>query len=95
VKLYLKGDKDFCSIALDRKLTLIGRIKVPDNDARSVAVPIVPKRIGEIEVEVSSILQVKINNVYMNIAGDAVRRKVFVVVGLNKDLNHRYSNVLM
>ena len=85
MKLYLKGDKDFCSIAVDRKLGLIGLTKVPANDARSVAVPIVPKKIGEIEVEVSSILQVKVDNGYMNIAGDAVRRKIFVVVGLNKD----------
>lgn len=58
---------------------------MPANDARSVAVPIVPKRIGEIQVEVSSILQVKIDNAYMNIAGDAVQRKIFVVVGLNRD----------
>ena len=87
MKLYLKGDKDFCSIAVDRKLGLIGLTKVPANDARSVAVPIVPKKIGEIEVEVSSILQVKVDNGYMNIAGDAVRRKIFVVVGLNKDYN--------
>jgi len=62
---------------------------VPANDARSVAVPIVPKRIGEIEVEVSSILQMKIDNSYMNIAGDAVKRRIFVVVGLNKDLIKR------
>ena len=59
-------------------------MKVPANDARSVAVPIVPKRIGEIEVEVSSILQVNIDNAFMNIAGDAVKRKIFVVVGLSK-----------
>lgn len=62
---------------------------MPANDARSVAVPIVPKRIGEIEVEVSSILQMKIDNSYMNIAGDAVKRRIFVVVGLNKDLIKR------
>ena len=82
MKLYLKGDKDFCSIAVDRKRGLIGLTKVPAHDARSVAVPIVPKRIGEIEVEVTSILQAKFDNVYMNIAGDAVRRKLFVVVSL-------------
>ena len=89
VKLYLKGDKDFCSIAVDGKLGLIGLFKVPGNDARSVAVPIVPKRIGEIEVEVSSILQVNLDNAYMNVAGDAVKRRIFVAVGVNKDLNHR------
>ena len=89
MKLYLKGDKDFCSIAVDRKLGLIGLVIVPANDARSVAVPIVPKRIGEIEIEVSSILQVKLDNIFMNVAGDAVKRKIFVVVGVTKDLNHR------
>lgn len=46
-----------------------------------MAVPIVPKRIGEIQVEVSSILQVKIDGAYMNSAGDALRKKLLVVVG--------------
>ena len=81
-KIYLRGDKDFCSIATDRKLALIGLVIVPANDARSVAVPIVPKRIGEIQIEVTSILQVKIDRSYMNSAGDAVRRKLLVVVGV-------------
>ena len=79
-KLYIKGDKHFCSIAADDKLALIGKVDIPANDARSVAVPIVPKRIGEIEVQVSSILQIKIGNSYMNSAGDAVIRKLLVVV---------------
>ena len=52
-------DKDFCSIAVDHELGLIGRTKVPGSDARSVAVLIIPKRTEEIEVKVSSILQVK------------------------------------
>ena len=79
-KLYLKGNQDFCSIAADRKLALIGTVNVPPNDARSVAVPIVPKRIGEIQIEVSSILQVKIDRSYMNSAGDALRKTLLVVV---------------
>ena len=52
-------DKDFFSIAVDHKLALIGRTKVPGSDVRSVAVPIIPKKIKEIEVKVSSFLQVK------------------------------------
>lgn len=84
VKIYLKGNRDFCSIAADRKLALIGIVKVPPNDARSVAVPIVPKRIGEIQIKVSSILQIKIDGSYMNSAGDAVERKLLVVVGTLK-----------
>ena len=79
-KLYIKGDKHFCSIAADNKLALIGVVNIPANDARSVAVPIVPKRIGEIKLEVSSILQIKIGNSYMNSAGDAVIRTLLVVV---------------
>ena len=79
-KLYLRGDKDFCSIAADGKTASIGVMKVPPRDARSVAVPIVPKRIGEIQIEVSSILQVKVGNSYMNSAGDALRRRLLVVV---------------
>ncbi|KAL9988942.1 hypothetical protein ACROYT_G003438 [Oculina patagonica] len=87
-KIYLRGDKDFCSIATDRKLALIGLVNVPANDARSVAVPIVPKRIGEIQVEVSSILQVKIDGAYMNSAGDALRKKLLVVP---EGVEHRKS----
>ena len=65
---------------------------VPANDARSVAVPIVPKRIGEIEIEVSSILQVKIDGAYMNSAGDAVRRQLLVVVRVITNLaRHTYG----
>ena len=79
-KLYIKGDKHFCSIAADDKLALIGKVDIPANDARSVAVPIVPKRIGEIQVQVSSILQIKIGNSYLNSAGDAVIRTLLVVV---------------
>lgn len=87
-KLYLKGDKDFCSIASDGTLQVIGVVRVPPNDARSVAVPIVPKRIGEIELEVSSILQVKFGLSYRNVAGDAVKRKLLVVVCVLKFLNY-------
>ena len=79
-KLYIKGDKQFCSIAANDKLALIGKVDIPANDARSVAVPIVPKRIGEIQVQVSSILQIKVGNSYMNSAGDAVTRTLLVVV---------------
>ena len=80
VKLYLKGDKDFCSTAADGKYAVIGIVRVPPNDARSVAVPIVPKRIGEIFLEVSSIFQVKDHGSYVNSAGDTVIRKLLVVV---------------
>ena len=79
-KLYLKGKKHFCSIATDDKLALIGVVNIPANDARSVAVPIVPKKIGGIRVQVSSILQIKIGNSYMNAAGDAVTKTLFVLV---------------
>ena len=79
-KLYLKGKKHFCSIAADDKLALIGVVNIPANDARSVAVPIVPKKIGDIGVQVSSILQIKIGNSYMNSAADAVTKTLFVLV---------------
>ena len=52
-----------------------------------MAVPIVPKRVGEIEIEVTSILQVKIGGSYLNSAGDAVRRKLLVVVGICEFFN--------
>ena len=79
-KLYIKGDKHFCSITADDKLALIGVVNLPANDSRSVAVPIIPKKIGWIRVQVSSILQIKIGNSYMNYAGDAVTKTLFVLV---------------
>lgn len=79
-RLYIRGHKDFCSIAADRKLAFIGVVDVPSNDARSVAVPIVPKRIGEIEIEVSAILQMNFGGSYLNSGGDAVKRKLLIVV---------------
>ena len=50
-----------------------------------MAVPIVPKRIGEIQIEVLVILKVKIDGAYMNSAADAVKRKLLVVVGVIKN----------
>ena len=79
-KLYIKGDKHLCSIASDGKLALIGMVNIPANESRSVAVPIVPKKIGEIRVQVSSILQIKIGSSYLNAGADAVRRTLLVVV---------------
>ena len=46
-----------------------------------MAVPIVPKRIGEIQIEVLVILKVKVEGAFMNSAADAVKRKLLVVVG--------------
>ena len=79
-KLYIKDDKDFCSIAANGKLSLIGVVNVPANDTRSVAVPIVPRKIGEIQIEVSSILQIKFGNSYMNSHGDTVKKTLLVLV---------------
>ena len=81
-KIYLKGDNEFCSFAADKKLGLIGTVTVPPNDARSVAVPIFPKIIGEVEIKVSSIFQLKFGdlNVYVNGAGDSVTRRLLVEV---------------
>lgn len=44
--------------------------------------PIVPKRIGEISIEVSVILAGDVGGAMMNQAGDSVRRKLYVVVGI-------------
>lgn len=81
VKLYLKGDKDFCSIASDNKYTLIGIINVPPNDAGSVTVPIIPKIVGEVNVEVMAIGTIP--RIGAASAGtDAVRKRLLVVVSL-------------
>ena len=61
---------------MDDQLALIGRVDIPPNDASSVAVPIVPKRTGEVEVEVASVVQ---SRQWQNTA-DSVIRKLFVVV---------------
>lgn len=81
VKLYLKGDKDFCSIASDNKYEFIGIINVPANDAGSVTVPIIPKIVGEVNVEVMAIGTIP------GLGGatggmDAVRKPLLVVVSL-------------
>lgn len=78
VKLYLKGDRDFCSIASDNKYASIGIINVPPHDAGSVTVPIIPKIVGEVNVEVMAI-----GTIRGATAGvDAVRKPLFVVVSL-------------
>ena len=73
--IYIRGGEGFCSIAMDDQLALIGKVDIPPNDARSVAVPIVPKRTGEVEVEVASVVQSQWRNI-----ADSVIRKLFVVV---------------
>lgn len=80
--MYLRGDQDFCSIAQNRELSSIGNVRVPPRDARSVAVPIVPKRVGETEIEVSLIVQIKHGGSFRNAAGDIVIKKLLVVVSI-------------
>ena len=55
-------------------------VNVPVNDARSVAVSIVPKKIGEIQIEVSSILLIKFRNGYIYGAADTVKKTLLVLV---------------
>ncbi|PFX26602.1 cobra venom factor-like [Stylophora pistillata] len=80
-KVYLRGNKDFCSTAADDSLVLIGILYLQPNDAKSVAVPIIPKTAREIEIEVSSILEVKKEGeVFWDTRGvDVVQRKLLVV----------------
>ena len=80
VKLYLKGDKDFCSIASDNKYASIGTINVPPNDAGSVTVPIIPKIVGEVNVEVMAIGTIP--GISAPGGMDAVRKRLLVVVSL-------------
>ena len=47
-----------------------------------MAVPIVPKRVGETEIEVSLIVQIKHGGSFRNAAGDIVIKKLLVVVGI-------------
>lgn len=82
-KIYLKGSDDFCSFAGNDKHALIGVVIIPPNAARSVTVPVLPKRTGEVEVEVSAIFQLEVfTNTYINVGGDTVRRKIFVEVSV-------------
>lgn len=81
VKLYLKGDKDFCSIASDNKYEFIGIINVPANDVGSVTVPIIPKIVGEVNVEVMAIGTIP-GSVGATAGMDAVRKPLLVVVSL-------------
>lgn len=79
-KLYIIGDKDHCSIAAEGKSAFIGSVDLKPNEAKSVAAPIVPKRIGEIPIQVNAVLQIKVNDNYLNSFGDSVKRKLLVVV---------------
>ena len=77
-KLYLKGDQDFCSIASHNKYAFIGTIDVPPNDAGSVTVPITPKIVGKVNVEVVVIgTNPRIDG---DSVMDAVRRRLLIVV---------------
>ena len=80
VKLYLKGDRDFCSIASDNKYAFIGIINVPPNDAGSVTVPIIPEIVGEVNVEVMAIGTIP--DIGERGGVDAVRKRLLVVVSL-------------
>lgn len=84
VKIYIMGSADYCSIATDGHLGLIGTVIVPANGARSVAVPIVPKRTGEIEVEVWSLYEFR-RFIGAGKSGDAAKRKLLVLVS---DMNY-------
>lgn len=91
-KIYIKGGEDFCSTADPGKLSLIGTVNVPPNDAKSVSVAIVPKIIGEIEVEVASVFKVKLGDaLIINAAADSVRRKLLVVVRM---IGHSIGSIL-
>ena len=81
VKLYLKGDKDFCSIASHNKYAFIGTIDVPPNDAGSVTVPIIPKIVGEVNVEVMAIGTIPEIGVTLDMDA-AVRKRLLVVVSI-------------
>ena len=80
-KLYLKGDKDFCSIASHNKYAFIGTIDVPPNDAGSVTVPIIPKIVGEVNVEVV-VIGTDPSFVGANTEMDGVKKLLLVVVSL-------------
>lgn len=92
-KVYLRGNKDFCSTADDDSLVLIGILYPQPNDARSVAVPIIPKTAGKIEIEVTSILEIKEGNkdFWEKREVDAVKRELLVVVSEFKFAEYNYE----
>ncbi|KAK2565794.1 Complement C3 [Acropora cervicornis] len=83
-KLYIKGDKDHCSIAAKGQSAFIGFVDLQPNEAKSVVAPIVPKRTGEIPIQVDAVFQIKFNGNFLNTFGDSVKRKLLVVVGFLK-----------
>ncbi|XP_015753158.1 PREDICTED: complement C3-like [Acropora digitifera] len=78
-KLYIKGDKDHCSIAAKGQSAFIGFVDLQPNEAKSVVAPIVPKRTGEIPIQVDAVFQIKFNGNFLNTFGDSVKRKLLVV----------------
>ena len=80
-KLYLKGDQDFCSIASHNKYAFIGTIDVPANDAGSVTVPIIPKVVGKVNVEVV-VIGTDLKFAGANTEMNGVQKILLVVVSL-------------
>ena len=82
-KIYLKADNAFCSfVAGYQRLGLIGMVTVPPNDARSVTVPIFPKIAGEVNIEVSSVFELKFGDYYLSVGADSVRKGLLVEVSV-------------
>lgn len=53
---------------------------VPPNDARSVTVPIFPKIVGEVDIEVSSVFGLNFGGSYLSAVADSVRKRLLVEV---------------
>lgn len=72
---------------------MIGILYPQPNDARSVAVPIIPKTAGKIEIEVTSILEIKEGNkdFWEKREVDAVKRELLVVVSEFKFGEYNYE----
>ena len=81
-KIYLKADNAFCSFVADQKRGLIGMVIVPPNDARSVTVPIFPKIVGEVDIEVSSVFELNLGDSYLSVGADSVRKRLLVEVSV-------------
>ena len=69
---------------------MIGILYPQPNDARSVAVPIIPKTAGKIEIEVTSILEIIEGN-WESREADAVKRELLVVVSELKFAEYNYE----
>ena len=78
--MYVEGSADLCSTSRPGENSRLVTMEIKANDAKSVAFPIVPIKLGQIGIKVFATAYIIIQGQEIDGAVDAVRRNVLVVV---------------